>query len=491
MVDQYKSTDINILVDRWVKSTYLFVVDCIGVMPDDQQKRFLDSVDTLVLKKELGEDSTAIGIQLDSGKGLGKTAAISWVIMKWLVIYEGCKILTTAPKQDLLRDNLWGEFARWIRYGEEHGNGILTEYIGLQADKVFNTFDEKGTVCLARVSSRTATVSDKEATLQGYHAEYMLLIADEAYGIDDAVFNPLEGTMTGKVNFMILAGNPSKNTGYVAECENKNAHKWVTHRFSGEDSTLVTKGYIANMREKYINNENGYRVNVLGMKPLDEDDSVFRFDKIVECMNLELDESSYKDEPIVLGVDIGMGGDLSAVSVRQGPKIHEVVTRKCMNTEENESFIAKYINTYCPTKVVIDKIGVGRGVYDNMSRDYGHIISACVSSNSSINPMYLNKRAELTMMLADRVNMGAISLPDNDELKNEMCAIKVVKDRPQVTIRSKKDMRSSGISSPNICDSIIYTLDVSDKNVREIRRLQYDHAYQRASEEMTNSWMTA
>lgn len=490
-----QTLDLGGFVQRWIDSTADFVRDCIGAEPDPQQLLFLNAIDDMTLNKERGTEDK-IGVQVDSGKGLGKTSALSWIILKWLVCYEGCKILCTAPKQDLLRDNLWGEFSKWIRYGEEHGNGFLTEWIGIQADKVFNTFDEKGTVCLARVSSRTASQSDKEATLQGYHAEYMMLIADEAYGCDDAVFNPLEGTMTQKVNFMVLTGNPSKNVGYVADCETKNKHKWELVRMNGELSTLVTSKYIDNMREKYEDDENGYRTNVLGLKPLDEEDSLIPYAAINECMSIDASEFDNENDGVVFGSDIGGGGtDTSATIVRKGPVVLDIKTKSSPDTKVIARWIEGIMDVYDPVKIAVDGIGHGHGTYDELRADYGSMVTFVdARKKPSVQGRYKNLRAELYWKLAQKIINHQICLPDNDQLRKELASIKKVnKDVNSLQIMSKIEMKKAGVASPNLADALALTMYFNDRAVQIAKNSKDDmqSRYHNTSEDNEFSWMSA
>jgi hypothetical protein len=61
--------------------------------------------------------------------------------------------------------------------------------------------------------ARTAR-ADKPEALQGFHSDNLLIIADEASGIPDVIFEVGQGTLSTDGAFAILAANPTRKAAF-------------------------------------------------------------------------------------------------------------------------------------------------------------------------------------------------------------------------------------------------------------------------------------
>ena len=84
-------------IPQWRTDINLFVEEVFKATPTEQQKLLLDSV--------VSHDRTAV----KSGHGTGKTTAIAWVIINYLLCYTELKIAVTAPTKGQLEDALISE----------------------------------------------------------------------------------------------------------------------------------------------------------------------------------------------------------------------------------------------------------------------------------------------------------------------------------------------------------------------------------------------
>ena len=73
---------------------------------------------------------------------------------------------------------------------------------------------------------RTASKDNPEA-LQGFHAEHLLFLIDEASGIDDIVFEVGMGALSTPGAKVVMAGNPTRTSGFFYD----------THHSFGTDGT--------------------------------------------------------------------------------------------------------------------------------------------------------------------------------------------------------------------------------------------------------------
>ena len=86
----------------------------------------------------------------------------------------------------------------------------------------------------------TRTATSPEA-LQGFHADHVLYIIDEASGVSDKVFEPVLGAMTGEDAKLLMMGNPTRLTGFFYDSHHKNREEYNAIHVDGRDSIHVSK----------------------------------------------------------------------------------------------------------------------------------------------------------------------------------------------------------------------------------------------------------
>ena len=141
----------------------------------------------------LGENSRRIRADV----GVGKTTFESWLILWFLLTRDNCKIPVAANSQDQLRDTIWPEISKWHRQLPD----ALKNMIEVQTERVVVAQDPEGAFAVRRTASK-----DNPEALQGFHAEHLLFLIDEASGIPDVGMGALS-TPGAKV---VMAGNPTR-----------------------------------------------------------------------------------------------------------------------------------------------------------------------------------------------------------------------------------------------------------------------------------------
>jgi hypothetical protein len=71
-----------------------------------------------------------------------------------------------------------------------------------------------------------------------------------------------------------MTGNPTRTSGYFYEAFNKMRDRFFTMKVASSDSTQVSKTFMEDMKLKYGEDSNIYRVRVLGEWPEADDDVV-------------------------------------------------------------------------------------------------------------------------------------------------------------------------------------------------------------------------
>ncbi len=112
------------------------------------------------------------------------------------------KIPCTAPTQHQLFDILWAEISKWLR-----NNKTLERELMWTKEKVYMKQYPEEWFAVARTAS-------KPDALQGFHADDILHIIDEASGVDDKVFEPVLGALSTPGARLLMCGNPTQLSGF-------------------------------------------------------------------------------------------------------------------------------------------------------------------------------------------------------------------------------------------------------------------------------------
>ncbi len=507
--------DLSDLYVEWQRYPLRFVQDIIlsetnpRIVPTKQQEEALMWLGKLVVAKiHLYENKATeeekklakkIGISIQSGHGVGKDTINAWAIIWFLSCFPNCKIPCTAPTADQLDSQLWAEITKWIRNSKKDIDGvpILSKWLTVQNRKVF--FNEAGGrewFAIARTVNKNASVDEQGETLAGFHEDFMMIIANEASGLPEAVFKPLEGGLTGKVNLIIMTFNPTRSKGFAIESQQKNRQDWICLHWDAEKSEIVTKESVERMARKYGRDSNPFRIRVKGLPPLSESDVLIPWEWIDEAVNREIVPAD--DDPLVFAVDAGAGGDHSCIIRRRGPKIEEI---KRINTKDTMVLTGhvsgELLDWESYRACCVDNIGIGLGVYNRL-RELKHqrIFAVDVRASARNSDRFVRLRDELWWNVREHFEEKAISIPDDPELISQLSIIKWgIESNGKIKIESKEEMHKRGIESPNDADALMMSMYVSDRNYRQpVDHDKYEEAWERMKNKKTRgeyAWMSA
>jgi len=429
-------------IDKYRDQPVLFVKDILQVHPDPWQAQFLEHIAN-------GERK----ISVRSGHGTGKSTAASWAMVWYLTTRFPCKIVVTAPTSSQLFDALFAELKSWIRN--------LPPYIGDLFEVTTDRVVLKSAPSEAFISARTARAETPEA-LAGVHSQNVLLVCDEASGIDEKVFEAASGSMSGHSATTVLLGNPTRSSGLFYDTHHRVKADWRTMHVSCIKSPRVSAEFVREMEVKYGEDSNQFRVRVLGEFPLTEDNTVIPATSIESAQTRDLETDP--DVIPVWGLDVArFGADSSVLAVRHGNAITELTSWKGLSLMELTGRVVdkynKLIPRQRPAEILVDSIGLGGGVVDRLQELDLPVRGINVGEASSMSATYLNLRAELWFKLKDWLSAKDCKLPKDSQLFSEL-----VSPRYQFTssgkmkIESKDEMRKRGLPSPDKADAICLTL---------------------------------
>jgi len=437
-----KSNPFQEFLAEYGHSCERFVREVLGVTPDPWQAQVMAWYDA-------GERR----ISVRSGHGVGKSTTAAWIKIHHILTKLPQKTVVTAPTSSQLYDALFAEMKVWIKKLPRPLQGLLD----VRNDRVtlVHAPDE------SFISARTSRAEQPEA-LQGVHSEHVLLIADEASGIPEKVFEAASGSMSGEHAVTLLLGNPVRGSGFFYDTHHKLSGTWKTLRVSCLASSRVSQAYIDDMAARYGEESNAYRIRVLGEFPLSDDDTVISLELVEGAVHREVEQSPFA--PIVWGVDVArFGGDSNALAKRQANALLEPVRawkgRDLMQT----TGMIKAEWDACevrdrPVEILVDSIGLGSGVVDRL-RELGLPVRGVnVSESPAMGEVYFNLRSELWFKARQWLSARDSSLPDDENLRAGLVTPKYkFTSSGKMQVESKEDMRKRGLPSPDEADALILT----------------------------------
>ena len=192
-------------------------------------------------------------------------------------------MVCTAPTFRQLSDILWSEISKW---GRKSTSGLANEFV-IQKDKIFHKEAPKEHWVRAVSVSVKASKEEQAETLAGFHGDHMLIVIDEASGVPDPVFIPLEGAMTQEDNWCLMIGNMTKNTGYFWESHfhDKLSKNWQKFHWDSRKSENVEPSMIEYFKNKYGEDSDVFRVRVAGEAPRSDTESYIPLSWALSCID--------------------------------------------------------------------------------------------------------------------------------------------------------------------------------------------------------------
>lgn len=165
--------------------------------------------------------------------------------------------------------------------------------------------------------------------------------------------------------------------------------------------------------------------------------------------------------PLIIGVDPAIGdNDRCAIIKRKGRVAYDIEVLRNYNTMELAGKLKTLIDRERPAHVFIDCIGIGAGVVDRLlEMGYSCVEGINVARSANDKERFGNQRAEIWSEMRDWL-MGElpVQIPDTDELQRDLCGLGYKhRSNGQLLIESKDDLKSRGMSSPDIGDALSLT----------------------------------
>lgn len=439
------------------KNPVLFAEEVCSFFPDPWQHDVMMDI----------ASSTKVSVR--SGHGVGKTSVEAVILLWFLSCFKFPKVIATAPTRQQLNDILWSEVEKW-----RSRSPLLKELLAWTKTYVYMKGYEKRWFAVAK------TASEPE-NMQGFHEENMLIIVDEASGVEDDIMEAILATLSGKNNKLLMCANPTRTTGTFYDSHNRDRGMYKCHKVSSLDSTRTNKENIAAFIRKYGEHSNVVKVRVYGDFPAQEDDTFIPLPLIEQTVLNEIDVE--KINRISLGVDVARyGDDETIIASNINGRIDLPVIRhgqSLMTTVGDIVMLYKQLVKDYPQykgviTVNIDDTGLGGGVTDRLEEVKAEqrlrrleIVPVNFGSKPPQDGSEEHYQDISTYMWATvkaEMENKEISIPNDEELVAQLSVRKYsITSQGKIMLESKKDMKGRSIKSPDRADAVALSCHTQNK----------------------------
>jgi len=404
-------------------------------------------------------DFDVLRLAVSSGRGIGKSALVSWITDWMLSTRIGSTTIISANSESQLRSITWAELTKWLAMS------INSHWFEISATRLMPAKwltelverDLKKGTRYWGVEGRLWSAENPDAYAGVHNFDGVMVIFDEASGIDDSIWAVTSGFFTENTpnRFWLAFSNPRRNTGYFYEAFNSKREFWKSKIVDARAVEGTDKQVYEQIIAEYGPESAQAHVEVYGMFPNAGDDQFIPADVVDAAMKRE----KYKDlsAPIIIGVDPArFGADATVIAVRQGRDIVNISRYRGDDTMTVVGHVIEAIEEYKPTLVVIDEGGLGAGIVDRL-KEQRYKIKGVNFGNKAKNPiMYGNMRAQMWGEM--REWLKSASIPSDRFLKTDLISPMMKPDsRGTIFLESKKEMKSRGLASPDAADAICVT----------------------------------
>lgn len=446
------------IISKCIVSRKYFIKEILGVELEKWQEEVLDELDSGVTKKSIR-----------SGHGVGKTMFCAVTALHFLCFRDDVRVIVTAPSADQMKDGLIPEINKWI-------NRLpvwMSKSIGITSERIVRYPSPANNF----ISFRTARKENPNA-LAGVHATHVMIIVDEASGVDEAVYETGQGSLSTEGSIALLIGNPTNPSGFFYKTQNELSDVWRARRVSCYDSTQVDPEYIAYIIRAYGADSREYRVRVLGEFP----------DSAAEAVIPRSFAEAAVDRDVTLvrgdtiwGIDPGRGGDPTGFAERDA---NFLVDYRELNYVDLMQVVGWVKNRYDampfshrPIAIYVDSIGLGAGVADRLLELDMPVVHVNVSEAAAMSDRYTNLRAELWYKMREWLEHRDCCIIGNENQRKLVHELSSVNQKymsnGKVLLESKVEMKKRGISSPNMADALAITFCGNS----EVRIGQYEESW--------------
>ena len=428
------------------------------------QRDFMQMVTDHIREQKIrikgGLDPKMLKASVSSGRGIGKSALMSWLEHWMQSIVLGSSVIVSANTEDQLTKVTWGEFGIW------HAMAINSHWFDIQATtiKPHEWFANAVKAQLKKggpyyqTTQKIWSENNPNAFAGPHNQDGLMLLFDEASGIPEPIWNVAQGYFTEPVlhrywfAFSQSRDNQSKFVKTFGE-DDWQSRTIDARTVEGTDQALY-QSYV----DKHGEDGDVTRVEVRGLPPK-QGQNQFISREFIDLAATRLDFADLK-APIIIGLDPArFGDDLSVIAIRQGRNARfHWIEKSGMDNMSLANLMAAVIQQYNPDAVCIDS-GMGTGIIDRL-RELRYRITEVQFGAASPDKQWEDFRTYIWAEMRDWLRNGII--PNNPRLRDDLAGpgYEFMPGSDRIKLESKKKMKARGIPSPDYGDALACTFAV-------------------------------
>lgn len=290
--------------------------------------------------------------------------------------------------------------------------------------------------------------SSRGVNVQGIHGANVLLIGDEAPGIESEIWDAVEGMRAGGNVRLLIQGNPTIPAGYFFDAFHRGRNLWNCITISAFDTpnlqhetesralsieelmtmdaerlawspfpSLITRAWVRERYQVWGPNHPKYLSRVLGTFPTQADNAVYSLEWIEKAKRdpTEKELVEAKKHPIQVGIDVaGAGSDETVLVARVSGLILELHVWQDADPLTKVTRVLSRLNhhpLYRLGSVVVDIVGIGYNFALRLA-DHGfaeHIFGHISGARANDSSVYANQKAEAAFQLREWLKGGFVS----------------------------------------------------------------------------------
>lgn len=410
-----------------------------------------------------GESPKVYKVAIASGRGIGKSALVSWLSHWMMSCHPGCTVQISANTDDQLTSKTFAEIGKWLTLAinsywfDRNVKKIMPAAWFADALKKQLKMDDT-----YYYSNGVLWDEDNPASFAGVHSDVgVMLIFDEASGIPTPIWTESEGFFTEKTlyRFWFAFSNPRRNSGAFHDCFGEHREFWRTRHINALEieTQYSDKATYDGIIAKYGRDSDEAKVQVFGLFPNQSERQFIPRSLVTEARYRALERTD-DSAALVMGCDPARyGTDATVIRFRRG-RDARVIPPVEMFGKDNmyvANMCAELIDKYDPDGVFIDA-GAGAGVIDRL-KEMGYKVFEVGFGTSSTDPQYYDHRTELWGRM--REWLGGAMIDNNPKLLADLCAPEwsPFGKEDKLKLESKEIMKKRGVKSPDHADALALT----------------------------------
>ena len=227
------------------------------------------------------------------------------------------------------------------------------------------------------------------------------------------------------------------------------------------DSPYVSEDFVEEMKSQYGEDSNVFKVRCLGEFATESDDSLISRHLVDDAVRRDVEAMMIAP---IWGLDVAAyGSDRCALAKRQGNVLLEPV--KSWQGKDLMETVGMVLTEYeatsfmeRPSEICVDSIGIGAGVCSRLQELGLPARSINVAESPSLGNRYARLRDELWFKAREWYEARDCSMPDQDELINELTSLRFkILSSGKFKAESKDELKRRGLRSCDLADAFVLT----------------------------------